>query len=83
MNPRTCIACRKKGEKKDFLRIVRVNNQLLLDKEQNTDGRGAYLCKTQKCYDKTFKNKKKSALAFHLKCKESSELLESILKGLC
>lgn len=82
MNPRTCIACRKKGEKKEFLRIVRSKEQLLLDKEQNISGRGAYLCKTQKCYDKAFKNKKKSALAFHLKCKESPEFLEDILKEL-
>lgn len=47
---RTCIACRQKQEKENLLRIVsNKSNLVLIDKEQNADGRGCYICKNKDC----------------------------------
>ena len=50
---RTCIVCRKKGDKKDFVRIVKVNTgDIVLDKIGKTNGRGAYICNNAECLKK-------------------------------
>jgi predicted RNA-binding protein YlxR (DUF448 family) len=47
---RTCIACRKKGSKDNFIKIVKnKNNELQIEKDKKLDGRGAYMCKSQDC----------------------------------
>lgn len=55
---RTCIACRKKGSKDNFIKIVKnKNNELQIEKDKKLDGRGAYICKSQECFKLCQKNR--------------------------
>ena len=58
-NPiRTCIVCRKKGTKENFIKIIlNKNGELLIEKDKRLDGRGAYICKAGECIDKCQKSK--------------------------
>ena len=40
-----------------MLRIAKVNHEYLIDKNNNLFGRGAYICKDQKCIELTLKKK--------------------------
>ena len=46
---RTCVACRKKQDKKDLLRIVKSGENVVVDIGGKTDGRGVYVCKDTEC----------------------------------
>lgn len=54
---RTCAVCRNKDEKRNFIKIVRVNGEIVLDKEQKINGRGMYVCKNNECIQKAIKTK--------------------------
>ncbi len=55
---RTCISCRKKDNKHNLVRIVNSKeNGITVDTKQNLEGRGVYICKDEKCFDKLIKNK--------------------------
>ena len=50
---RTCIVCRKKGEKENFIKIVKnKNGEVAIEKDKKLDGRGAYICKNIECAKK-------------------------------
>lgn len=59
-NPqRTCMGCNKKGDKKEFIRIVKnKSGKIFLDRTGKLEGRGAYICEDIKCLEKLKKNKK-------------------------
>ncbi|SEA66349.1 LSU ribosomal protein L7AE [Desulfuromusa kysingii] len=47
---RTCIACRKAGDKKQFVRyVVAPDGEVLVDYRQRLPGRGAYTCISWDC----------------------------------
>ena len=55
---RTCIVCRKKGEKENFLKIVRnKDGTIAIETDKKLDGRGAYVCKNIECAKKCQKTK--------------------------
>lgn len=55
---RTCIVCRKSSEKQDFYRIVRTpEGSYDFDATLKKNGRGAYICKDDKCIEKCFNKK--------------------------
>lgn len=55
---RTCIACRKKDNKYNLVRIINSNEcGIMVDKKQNAEGRGAYICKNEECFNKIIKTK--------------------------
>lgn len=56
---RTCIGCNSKKDKKDFIRIVKDNqNNISIDKTGKANGRGAYICDSMDCLEKAIKNKR-------------------------
>lgn len=56
---RTCIGCNVKKDKKDFIRIVKDNqNNISIDKTGKANGRGAYICDSMECLEKAIKNKR-------------------------
>ena len=56
---RTCIGCNSKKDKKDFIRIVKDNqNNISIDKTGKANGRGAYICDSIDCLEKAIKNKR-------------------------
>lgn len=60
---RTCIGCRQKKQKNELIRIINYNGEAKLDLEQKLEGRGAYICKSKKCFETIRKgNKLKNAL---------------------
>lgn len=55
---RTCIVCRKKGDKSLFVKVVRnKNGDIAIEKDKKLDGRGAYICKNEECFAKCVKTK--------------------------
>lgn len=55
---RTCIVCRKKGDKSNFIKIVKnKNGEILVEKNKKLDGRGAYICKNKDCLNACKKTK--------------------------
>ena len=55
---RTCVVCRKKGTKENFLKVVKnKNGEFLIERDVKLDGRGAYICKNSECIQKCKKTK--------------------------
>ncbi|WP_317367102.1 RNase P modulator RnpM [uncultured Tyzzerella sp.] len=55
---RKCTGCQQMKEKKELIRVVRVDeNQYYIDLTGKMSGRGAYICKDAKCFEKAFKSK--------------------------
>ena len=55
---RSCVVCRKKSEKKDFIKVVKnKNGEIGIELTLKLDGRGAYLCKNEECIKKAIKTK--------------------------
>ncbi len=80
---RTCIACRLKGPKKQFFKIVRnKEQQVLFDEYGKIDGRSVYLCKKFKCIDRALHTKKGDPMQHHLKVKLAKEQKEEIFQQL-
>ncbi len=47
---RCCIACKTRKEKQEFFRIVaNSEKKAIIDKNQNINSRGIYICKEKKC----------------------------------
>jgi predicted RNA-binding protein YlxR (DUF448 family) len=77
---RTCIGCRKVGEKKDFIRIVRQDeNNISLDFNGKKPGRGAYICKNVDCFELMKKHK---SLGRALKAEIPSEIYDLLKQEL-
>jgi len=55
---RTCIGCNVKRDKVCFIRIMKKNNQIEVDKIGTKEGRGAYICDSIECFEKAYKLKK-------------------------
>ena len=55
---RTCIVCRQKGNKDNFIKFVyNKNNEIFIVDDTRLYGRGAYICKNGDCLSKLDKNK--------------------------
>lgn len=53
---RKCVVCGSMKEKTLLLRIVRTpEGEIVVDKTGKTSGRGAYICKDEKCIEKACK----------------------------
>jgi uncharacterized protein len=68
---RTCIACRQVKPKREMVRIVKTMNEgVMVDEKGKQAGRGAYLCKTKKCWQDGLKGNR---LEFVLRTKLTQE----------
>ena len=79
---RTCIGCNIKKDKKDFIRIVKDNqNNISIDRTGKANDRGAYLCDNIDCLEKAIKNKRIEK-SFKMQIDESVyENLRSVISG--
>lgn len=74
---RTCIACRKKGKKEDFLKIVlNKSGEIFVERTKRLDGRGAYICKNLSC---ALQAKKSKALNRVFKTNVPIEIYEELI----
>ncbi len=47
---RCCVACKSRKNKEDLFRIVAdKNNHAIIDRNQNINSRGIYVCKSKQC----------------------------------
>jgi predicted RNA-binding protein YlxR (DUF448 family) len=54
---RTCVACRVTRPKRELVRVVRTpDGSVVMDESGKRNGRGAYLCRTQQCWDKALRH---------------------------
>ena len=75
---RTCIGCGIKKSKVEFIRIVKSNNNIEIDRTGKNEGRGAYICDSIDCFNKAYKFKK---LEKNFKMKIDDKIYER-LKGI-
>ena len=79
MKQRTCIACRKKQDKEELLRIVAINGEATLDKTQKENTRGMYICNNSSCIEKLLKAKDtKKCIKIHTTDISFKELLKNL-----
>jgi len=74
---RSCVACRENKPKRELVRVVRVADDLVeVDLSGKKNGRGAYLCPAQECWES---GKKRRALNHALSMTVSPENWETLL----
>ncbi len=63
---RMCVVCRERKEKKDLIKVVKTSDGFVVDGDEKTFGRGAYVCRKEDCivvavkkhaFDRSFKQK--------------------------
>jgi len=75
---RMCVSCKEMKDKKNLIRIVKnKENQIFVDPTFKANGRGAYLCNSIECLEKSIKTK---ALNRAFKCEINEEVVENIKK---
>lgn len=56
-NTRKCVACRKRTNKYDLIRICKYKSEIFIDESGKSEGRGAYICKAQDCIMKAIQTR--------------------------
>ena len=60
---RTCVACRRTGDQRTFVRLVRAaGGGVEVDERGRAPGRGAYLCRAVACWERGAKGALNGAL---------------------
>lgn len=73
---RKCIGCNEMKDKKELIRIVRNSDgEMSVDLVGKMSGRGAYICKSLKCFDSAVKAKR---LEKSFKCKIPDDIYDSL-----
>ncbi len=80
---RKCTVCGEHRAKKELLRVVRTpEGGIILDLKGKANGRGAYICRSEKCLMKTRKSGRlASALSVPIPEEIYEALSEEIAKG--
>ena len=73
---RMCIVTRKKCDRKQLFRVVKVNDEIIIDDNYSIQGRGTYISKDK---DIIILGKKKNSLSKGLKCNVPSEVYDQLL----
>lgn len=77
---RKCVGCSESKPKKELIRIVKNKEQeVFIDETGKANGRGAYVCKDIKCFNKAIKSK---AIYKALGKDLSEEAIESLRESL-
>lgn len=75
---RKCLGCGENKSKKELLRIVKnSDDSVIIDNTGKINGRGAYICRNDKCFEKAMKGKK---IDKALKCEIPTEIYEQLKK---
>lgn len=80
MPVRCCMACKKRKEKNELIRIVSKNNKAVIDYSQKENTRGMYICKDKNCISSMIKAINKNKLKTKIKIEQDSllELLKEL-----
>lgn len=73
---RSCVVCRTKKDKNELIRIVKnKNNEINIDEKGKLEGKGAYICDSIDCFEKS---KKVKALERALEVEIPNEIFEKL-----
>lgn len=73
---RTCMGCNEKKNKSELIRIVKnKDNDIIVDETGKAEGRGAYICKNEKCLNNVIKSKRLEKV---LECKINEEIYNKL-----
>ena len=80
---RMCVACREMKPKKELIRVVRTpEGEIVADETGRKNGRGAYLCRAEACFNKAIKTRAlERALEQPLSEEAAAYLRQVILDG--
>lgn len=76
---RKCVSCNERKEKKELIRIVASDTEAVIDKTLRLNGRGAYICRDEKCI---LNAKKRKSLDRSLQINVTEEFYEFLIKEL-
>lgn len=77
---RRCVGCREMKEKRELLRIVKNNeNVIFVDPTGKKNGRGAYICKSMDCFAQARKTR---SLNREFSCEIPEEVYDEINRQL-
>lgn len=54
---RKCVACKECKQQNQMLRVARINDEFLIDKNNKLGGRGAYVCNNTECVELAIKKR--------------------------
>ena len=74
---RQCVGCGEMKAKKELIRVIKTEKEVLLDTTGRKNGRGAYICANPECLKKARKSK---GLERSLKASIPDEVYESLEK---
>lgn len=74
---RQCVGCGEMKAKKELIRIIKTEEEVLLDTTGRKNGRGAYICANPECLKKARKSK---GLERSLKASIPDEVYENLEK---
>lgn len=74
---RMCTVCRERREKEELIRVVRFNDEIIIDYDGKAQGRGAYICKSDECINQA---QKRRALERAFSGKVDVSVYEKLLK---
>ena len=78
---RTCLGCRAVRVKRELIRLVRVDGQVLVDSKGRVPGRGAYACRDQACIESALRRDRLTR-AFRVPLHVSGEALARLRTNL-
>ena len=74
---RQCVGCGEMKAKKELIRVIKTEEEVLLDTTGRKNGRGAYICANPECLKKARKSK---GLERSLKASIPDEVYENLAK---
>lgn len=74
---RQCVGCGEMKAKKELIRVIKTEEEVLLDTTGRKNGRGAYICANPECLKKARKSK---GLESSLKASIPDEVYENLEK---
>ncbi len=74
---RMCVVCRTHKTPDNLIRIVRIEDKIVVDPTGKANGRGAYICKTTQCAELC---KKRNSLNWAFKTTVDSKVYDELLE---
>ena len=79
---RMCVACREMKPKKELIRVVRIpEGEVVADLTGRKNGRGAYLCRSEACFNKAVKTRALDRALEQPLSEEAAAYLRQVILG--
>ena len=79
---RMCVACREMKPKKELIRVVRTpEGEIVADETGRKNGRGAYLCRAEACFNKAVKTRALDRALEQPLSEEAAAYLRQVILG--